>query len=113
LSLRAGESHSDARLQASSPESLYLTFDPGRIGQNGCEVLARVSTPNGESSPSTLGRVVRLPRIEAMSLSDELVGENQFAGSITGEDLEAIARVGWNENEGIPVTAVPRPREGD
>lgn len=113
LSLRAGESHSDARLQASNPESLYLTFDPGRIGQNGCEVVARVSTPNGESNPSTLGRVVRLPRIEAMSLSDELVGENQFAGSITGEDLEAIARVGWNENEGIPVTAVPRPREGD
>ncbi|MCC7342056.1 MAG: hypothetical protein IT170_13320 [Bryobacterales bacterium] len=113
LSLRAGESQSDARLQASNPESLYLTFDPGRIGQNGCEVLARVRTANGESSPSTLGRVVRLPRIEAMSLSDELVGENQFAGSITGEDLEAIARVGWNASDGVPVTAVPRPRDGD
>lgn len=113
LSLSAGESHSDARLQSSSPENLYLTFDPGRIGQNGCEVLARVRTPNGESGPATLGRIVRLPRIEAMSLSDELVGENQFAGSITGEDLEAIAQVGWSANEGVPVTAVPRPRDGD
>ncbi|MCL4783303.1 MAG: hypothetical protein KJZ70_09740 [Bryobacterales bacterium] len=113
LALRSGESHSDARLQSSSPESLYLTFDPGKIGQNGCEVLARVRTPNGESSASPLGRVVRLPRIEAMSLSDELVGENQFAGSITGEDLETIAQVGWSANEGVPVTAVPRPRDGD
>ncbi len=113
LSLRSGESHSDARLQSSNPENLYLTFDPGRIGQSGCEVQARVRTANGESGAIRLGRVIRLPRIEAMSLSDELVGENQFAGSLTGEDLEGIARVGWNANDGVPVTAVPRPRDGD
>ncbi|MDZ7637352.1 MAG: hypothetical protein U5J83_03725 [Bryobacterales bacterium] len=113
LALRAGESHRDTRLQASNPESLYLTFDPGKIGQHGCEVVARVQTPNGESSPSSLGRVVRLPRIATLSLTDELVGENRFAGSITGEDLEAIARVGWDAESGVAVTEVPRPRNGD
>lgn len=113
FSLRAGESHSDARLQSTDPASLYLTFDPGRIGQSGCDVVARVRTPNGESSPVSLGRVVRFPRIEALSLTDEPMGESQFMGSILGEDLEAIARVGWKAEEGVPVTAVPRPREGD
>ncbi|MCZ2157348.1 MAG: hypothetical protein LC114_26200 [Bryobacterales bacterium] len=113
FSLHAGESHSDARLQSTDPASLYLTFDPGRIGQSGCEVVARVRTPNGESKPSSLGTVVRLPKIEALSMTDELAGENEFFGSVTGEDLEAIARVGWDSEKGIPVASLPRPRGED
>lgn len=113
LELKAGESHRDARLQASNAENLYLTFDPGKIGQSGCEVEARVRTPNGESTSVSLGRVVRLPKLESFSLSDELVGEHQFSGTLIGEDLEAVAQVGWDKESGVPVMSIPRPREGD
>src|SRR5690606_6281309 len=72
-----------------------------------------VRTPNGESPSVSLGRVVRLPKLESFSLSDELVGEHQFAGTLIGEDLEAVAQVGWDKESGVPVMSIPRPREGD
>lgn len=113
LTLRAGESHPGARLQASSPGSLFLTFDPAAIGSQGCEVTVLVETANGRSEPAGLGRVVRLPKLTALSLSDEMAGENLFAGTLTGEDLESVAKVGWNTQDGVAVTAVPRPVGGD
>lgn len=113
LVLRPGESQRGARLQASAPGSLFLTFDPATIGGQGCEIIAAVETGNGKSDPVDLGRVVRFPKLTGLSLSDELVGENQFAGTLFGEDLEAVAKVGWNASEGIAVTAVPRPVGGD
>lgn len=113
VTLRAGDSRPGARLQSSAPGSLFLTFDPAAIGSQGCEITALVETANGRSAPVDLGRVVRLPKLTALSLTDEMAGENLFAGTLTGEDLEAVAKVGWNTQEGVPVTAVPSPVGGD
>lgn len=113
VTLRAGESRPGARLQASSPGSLFLTFDPAAIGSQGCEITVLVETANGRSEPTSLGRVVRLPKLTGLSLTDEMAGEHLFAGTLTGEDLEAVAKVGWNTRDGVPVTAVPRPVGGD
>jgi hypothetical protein len=113
VTLRVGESRPGARLQASSPGSLFLTFDPAAIGTQGCEITVFLETPNGRSEPALLGRVVRLPKLTALSLTDEMAGENLFAGTLTGEDLESVAKVGWNTQDGVAVTAVPRPVGGD
>lgn len=113
LALRPGQTSRDARLQMSSPESFHLTFDPGRVGQHGCLVEARLQTETGTSTPLLLGRVVRLPKLEGLTLSDELLGEDLFGATLIGQDLEAIAAVGWESARRIPVTAIPRPREGD
>jgi hypothetical protein len=113
LTLRAGESRPGARLQASSPGSLFLTFDPAAIGSQGCEISVLVETANGRAEPAALGRVVRLPKLTGLSLTDEMAGENLFAGTLTGEDLESVAKVGWNAQDGVAVTAVPRPVGGD
>lgn len=113
VALRAGESNPGARLQSSSPGSLFLTFDPAAIGPQGCEITAAVTTANGRSETAILGRVVRVPKLTRLSLTDELAGENLFRGTLTGEDLESVVKVGWNTHDGVEVSAVPRPVGGD
>lgn len=113
LSLKPGQTSRDARLQMSSAESLYLTFDPGRVGQHGCQLEARLQTDTGVSAPLPLGRVVRLPKLESLALTDEAMGANLFAAILIGQDLEAIAAVGWDPLQPVPVKSIPRPREGD
>jgi hypothetical protein len=113
LSLRPGQTSPDARLQLSGGQSLYLTFDPGKIGQHGCRIEARLQSEAGVSEPMALGRVVRLPKLEGLTLSDELLGDDLFAATLIGQDLEAVAAVGWEPERAVPVSAIPRPREGD
>ncbi len=113
LTLTPGQTSRDARLQLTGEDRLYLTFDPGRVGQHGCHVEARLQTTQGVSAPLELGRLVRLPKLEALQLSDEAMGENRFAATLMGEDLEAIAAVGWDPDAPVPVNAIPRPRDGD
>jgi hypothetical protein len=57
--------------------------------------------------------VVRLPRLESLTLTDELMGDNLFAGTLTGQDLESIAAVGWVKENPVPVNSIPRPIQGD
>ena len=112
--LRPGEKGSGARLDQAGAGVLFLSLLPGAIGQPGCELAATVQTPaGGVSDRWKLGRVVRFPRIDKFSVTDEKVGEGQYAGILEGEHLETIGKVGWDAAHGLAVDTLPAPVAGD
>jgi hypothetical protein len=111
--LRPGEKSRAARLESSGANLLFLSFDPGVVGQAGCTLQAVVTSATGASDPHPLGRVVRLPRIESFHLTSEKVGEDGYAGILIGQDLETIERAGWDAHSGLPVDGLPRAVAGE
>jgi hypothetical protein len=54
------------------PERVFLSLDPGKVSFPGCTLAATiVPEPEGRSDPQPLGRVIRLPKVEQLSLSNE------------------------------------------
>jgi hypothetical protein len=112
LTLRVGEQNARGSAQLLGADSLFLSFDPG-TWQAGCEVSATLDNGgSGASKAYVLGHVVRLPHIDTFELSDEKSGDN-YAGKLTGTDLETIGQVGWTADNGIPVSGLPTPLGGD
>ena len=113
LSIKTGDSQGSARLTQELPEALFLAFDPQSVGRPGCAVMAKIQTAdNGDSVPVKLGVIVRLPKIDSFQMTDEKASENAYYGSLKGQDLEAIGKVGWDANVGTPVDAIPAPVAG-
>jgi hypothetical protein len=112
MTLRTGEQNNSGSLQAVSGDNLFLTFDPG-IWQAGCVISATMDDKTaGVSKPYTIGKVVRLPKVEKFELTDEKADTN-YLGKLTGTDLEVIAKIGWTPDQGVAVTALPVPVGGD
>lgn len=113
VKIRLGERRADAKLGAVGPGAWFATFDPGSVGQSGCTLSATVETEaTGRSAALTLGRVVRLPRVESLVWTDEK-SPGGYVAILQGTDLETIERVGWDTQNGVAVTAVPRVATGD
>jgi hypothetical protein len=113
MTLYPGDRQGSAELDAAGQGVLFLSLDPGSVGQSGCELMAMiVGEPTGASDPYALGRVVLLPRIEKFSISGEKLGESLYAGTLTGQDLELIDRTGWSANKGYEVQGIPTPIPG-
>ncbi len=112
LKLRVGEKSASAQLASAGSGALFLSLDPGAVGQSGCTLNATVETETGASDPFTLGRIVRLPRIESLSLSDEKAADG-FYGVLKGFDLETIDKTGWDGSAGRSVAELPRPVAGE
>ncbi len=111
--LHAGEKHPSAQLTGADDGTLFLSLDPGAVGQSGCSLTAAIETETlGKSDPIALGKVVRLPRIESLSLTDEKSGDG-YAGAIRGFDLETIEKTGWDSKAGVNVPELPRPLAGE
>jgi hypothetical protein len=66
----------------------------------------------GKSDPFTLGKVVRLPRIESFALTDEKSPDG-FYGLLKGFDLDTIDKTGWASATGLSVADLPRPVTGE
>lgn len=114
LKIHVGEQDRSATLRIATPESLFLSVDPASVGQSGCTLSATLSNEvEGSSDAKTLGRIVRLPRIESFQLTGEKAGEAGYVGILKGQDLELIAKTGWDTGNGVPVTALPAPVAGD
>jgi hypothetical protein len=95
-----------------SSDELFLSFDPG-VWQAGCAIGAVLDNGGGGRSKSfVLGKVIRVPHVEAFELTEEKNGDN-YIGKLTGTDLENIAQVGWAADHGIPVAGLPTPVGGD
>lgn len=109
LKIRLGERRADAKLGAIGPGAWFATFDPGTVGQSGCTLSASVETDaTGRSAPVVLGKVVRLPRIDMLTWTDEKA-PGGFMAVLQGADLETIDRAGWDAaSSGVAVTAVPK-----
>ncbi|HTA43647.1 MAG TPA: hypothetical protein VK789_14435 [Bryobacteraceae bacterium] len=113
VSIKAGESNDNARFIQESPDSVFLSFRPEGLGQSGCQVSALLETAHdGQSAPRKLGMIVRLPKIDSFQLTDQKTGDGLYAAVLQGQDLESIAKVGWDDQRGTPVDAIPAPVEG-
>ncbi len=84
LTLSPGDRGGTARLDMAGTGMLFLSLDPGVVGQPGCRLVITVSGEAGRSDTGSLGRVVRVPRIEKFTLSDEKAGEALYAGQLQG-----------------------------
>ncbi len=108
LTLHPGDSGKSAQLDFAGSGTLFLSVDPGTIGQSGCLLDATVADPTtGSSDPYTLGRVTRLPRITRFTLTNEKLGNALYAGTLTGQDLQMIDKTGWAPDAGYPVQGIP------
>ncbi len=115
--LQCAENERIAEARTLRPETgrdggLFLSFDPGSVGRNGCTVTAVVETEAGRSEPFALGRVVRVPRIESFVMTGDRAGEG-YAATVRGQDLDAIEKTGWDVARGLPVEGLPAPVAGE
>ncbi len=101
-------------LSVAAPGMLFLSLDPSLAGYPGCLLTATVDIdPEGKSDAYPIGRIVRVPRIEQFTLTNEQIGTAAFVGILKGKDLDVIAQTGWNEQGGVRVENVPTPAPGD
>jgi hypothetical protein len=113
LKVKMGEAKEEVKLTRESSDTLFLLFRPESVGQPGCTVMATLITPkSGPSERRKLGAIVLLPKIDSFQLSNEKAGETSYFATIEGRDLETIARVGWDERNGMHVDAIPVPVAG-
>ncbi|MGH9475677.1 MAG: hypothetical protein ACRD1C_05030 [Terriglobales bacterium] len=108
LSLRPNQTADGAELDAGGSGQFYLAAVPGKIGAPGCNLqLVVPDAANGDSAPFSLGRVVLLPHIHSVTLSNQSPTPGEFSGELSGDNLQLIAKTGWNATTGVPVTSVP------
>jgi hypothetical protein len=110
--LRAGEKRGAAKLETAGADLVFLSVDAGAAGRPGCALSASVEAETGSSDRRVLGRVVRLPRIEAFEVTDEKAGDGRYFAVLTGQDLELIERTGWDQEHGLSVDGLPKPVAG-
>jgi len=112
VALHSGEKNGTIQLDFAGQGLLFLSLDPGLVGQSGCQLTATVTSEStGESDPFTLGRIIRLPRLAKFSLTDQKVGD-LYLGHLVGRDLETIEKTGWDAKTGYPVQGIPAPVPG-
>ncbi len=110
--LHIGEQTGSSSLQQLSRDQLFLAFDTGKLPA-GCSLQAEIDNGRGaRSSPSTLARMLRIPRIDSFVLSDNPSQSSPRPYLLTGQNLETIERTGWDENHGAEVSSLPVPLPG-
>jgi hypothetical protein len=110
VSLGPGDKTDFAQLDLTGEGSLFLSIDPALIGDSGCQLTVWVSeAETGTSDPFVLGRVVRLPHINGLMVTDEKVGDSSYAATLTGRDLQLLEKTGWSADSGEPVQGIPTP----
>lgn len=111
--LQPGDESGAVQFDYTGADTLFLSLDPGAVGESGCLLTAQIGNSDaGESDPYAIGRVIRLPRIDKFSLSDRRLGPALYAGSLTGRNLQMIKKTGWNPNLGFAVHSIPIPVPG-
>ncbi len=108
--LHIGEQTANSSLQQLSPDQLFISFDTGTFPA-GCDLQATVdSGRTGTSKAFRLARIVRLPQIESIVAADRSGGKRSYV--LTGTNLEMIEKTGTDQIEGIPVSGLPVPGQG-
>lgn len=114
LTLMPGDSGAGAKLNVAGEGMLFLSLDPGAVGQSGCELSATVTAAaTGTSDAFALGKIARVPRVERFVLTDEKIGKDLYAGTLTGQDLDTIEKTGWDAQSGTVVQSIPTPVAGE
>lgn len=114
ISISPGDKADSAELDLTGHGSLFLSVDPGVVGESGCRLTAAVTEPEtGTSDPFVLGRVTRLPHISNFMPTDEKIGDSSYAATLTGQGLQLIEKAGWGAANGEPVQGIPTPIPGN
>lgn len=110
--LHIGEQTAHWNLQQLSSDQLFLAYDTSGLPA-GCNLEAVIDNgSDGRSKPFTLARVVLMPRIDSFVLADAPPQNPARQYQITGQNLELIGKVGWDENSGTDVSGLPSPLPG-
>lgn len=121
LTLVDGQRQGTASFNLTGNDTLFLSLDPEGLYVPDCFLTARLKDrTRGLSNSYTLGKVIRLPRIERFVMTRKRLDDLQeceleneatqlYEGILTGEHLYQIVRTGWNETEGCPVAGAPAP----
>jgi hypothetical protein len=97
---------------ATGPTSLFFTTEPG-FGPPNCTLTAAIQNADGlTSEPATLGRVLRIPRIESLVFSGDKNADGTYSAILTGQNLEVIDKTAWDNTAGQQVTELPTPLAG-
>ena len=121
LTLSDGQRQGMASFNSTGNDIVFLSLDPGGLYVPDCFLTARVKDrTRGLSNSYSLGKVIRLPRIERFVMTRERLDDRVecdldnrntliYEVILTGEHLYQIVRTGWNETEGCPVVSAATP----
>ncbi len=111
-SLHIGEQNSHQSLQQISLDQLFLAFDTSGLPA-GCSLEAVIDNGRGRSSPPfTLAYILRVPRIDSFTVSADPPHNETRRYQLTGQNLEMIAKLGWDDGHGVQVSDLPEPLPG-
>jgi hypothetical protein len=110
--LHPGEQTAMSGLQQLSPGRWFLAFDTSGL-PSGCSLQAVIDQgPEGASKPFPLARILRLPKIDSVTINDVPSQDGTHQYELVGQNLELIQKAGWNENAGLAVSEMPAPLSG-
>jgi hypothetical protein len=118
LKLTPDEQTPGAAMTLAGQNDLFLSLDPGKVGYPGCRMTATaVTQPEGPSDAQGLGTVIRIPQLDQLTLTNEHVGDSNFAGTLfagtlRGSGLDIVEKVGWDARNGVTIDAIPTPIAG-
>jgi hypothetical protein len=61
----------------------------------------------GSSQPFTLAHILRSPQVESFTVSQDQPQNGTRQYQITGQNLEMIEKLGWDETTAVPVSNLP------
>ena len=109
--LEIGTKDATSSLDRLSPDQLFLSYDTSSFPA-GCTLEASLDNGvAGQSAPFTVAHLIRLPRILSVAPASTTLlvpvptGLRSF--EITGDNLEMIGQLSWDQNLGVDVSAVP------
>jgi len=110
--LHMGEQTSHSNLQQLSPDQLFLAFDTSGLPA-GCSLQATIDNGrDGSSQPFTLARILRTPQVESFTVSSDEPQNGTRQYRLTGENLEMIQKLGWDDSTGVEISGLPMPLPG-
>ena len=113
LEIAPGQHKLGDELDSAGEGMLFLSVNAGEIGRSGCALMATLADDStGVSDPYFLGQIIRVPRIDKFTLTDEKMGDALYAAILTGQDLQEITKTGWDAKNGAPVESIPTPVPG-
>jgi hypothetical protein len=111
-SLHIGEQTTHSNLESLSPDQLFLAFDSSGLPA-GCLLQAVIDNGrDGSSQPFTLAHILRTPQIDSFTVSatPPLNGTRPY--QLTGQNLEMIQKLGWDQASLVDVSNLPTPLPG-
>lgn len=106
--LHLGEKNAAGSLAQLSQDQLFLSYDTSAF-PSGCTLEAMLdNASSGQSQPFQLAHIIRLPSVVLFQAEARPAVDY----TLTGSNLEMIAKAGWDQNAGIDVPGLPVPIPG-